>query len=99
MERYIIVDKECGIFLGNYLDSPLFSNTLLFPIVKAYSFDSLEDAEYFKNYINDKAHTMTVEPINYNKKYVPIDILIKEGYSKHTERMLKYMEPASEKLH
>jgi hypothetical protein len=97
--RYILVDKEKGIFLGNYLDSPLFSNTLLFPIVKAYSFESLDDAEVYMNHLNQKHYNITVKPINYEKQYVPIDILIKEGYSKYTERMLKFLEPASDEIH
>jgi hypothetical protein len=97
--RYILVDKERGIFLGNYLDYPLFSNTLLFPIVKAYSFESLDDAEMYINYINKKQYNLTVKPINYQNRYIPIDILIKEGYSKYTERMLKFIEPASDEIH
>lgn len=97
--RYILVDKEKGVFLGNYLDSPLFSNTLLFPIVKAYSFESLDDAEVYMNYLNQKDYNLTAKPINYKKQYVPIDILIKEGYSKYTERMLKFLEPVSDEIH
>jgi hypothetical protein len=45
--RYIIHEKDKGIFLGDYLGKPLFSNNLIFPIIKAYSFKTLEEAQDF----------------------------------------------------
>jgi len=97
--RYIIIEKENGIFLGNYLDIPLFSNVLLFPIIKAYSFETLEEAKEYVEYISYIGIEFCVKKIACKQKYIPIDILIKAGYSEYTKRMLKYTPVTSQTVH
>ena len=97
--RYIIIEKEKGIFLGNYMEETLFSNSMPFPITKAYSFHTIEDAISFAEFISSDGREYEVKVIETDKKYIPIDILIKSGYGKHTKRMLKYTPVISESIH
>ena len=97
--RYIIVEKTKGIFLGNYIDVSLFSNDLVLPVVKAYSFPSIEDAQDVMKFLEGTDSDYSVKEINYDGKYIPIDILIKSGYSDYTERMLRYLSPPTNTIH
>lgn len=97
--RYIIIEKTKGIFLGNYLDVSLFSNNLVLPIVKAYSFSTIKDAQEVMDYLKEADSDYEIKEINYQGKYIPIDILIKSGYSAYTERMLRYLNPLTDTIH
>jgi hypothetical protein len=97
--RYIIIERDKGIFLGNYLGTPLFSNSLLFPIVKAYSFNTFEEADEYADYIAHAGTEFEIVDIDCDYDYIPIDILIKNGYSKHTERMLSYIPTFTKTVH
>lgn len=97
--RYIIIEKTKGIFLGNYIDVSLFSNDLVLPVVKAYSFPTIEDAQDVMKFLESPDSDYSVKEINYDGKYIPIDILIKSGYSAYTERMLRYLSPPTNTIH
>jgi len=97
--RYVIIEKDKGIFLGNYLGAPLFSNSLLFPIIKAYSFKTFEEADEYADYIAYAGYEFEIVDIDCKYEYIPIDILVKNGYSKHTERMLSYVPTLTKTVH
>ncbi len=88
--RYIIVEKDKGIFLGMFASLPLFSNELNLPIIKAISTASEEDAHGIISYVKEENDMFEVLPIDTTSKYIPIDILIKSGYSAYTGKMLLY---------
>jgi len=97
--RYIIIEKTKGIFLGSHLLIPLYSNTADIPIVKAYSFETKQEATNYIEYLKKTSNNFSVQKIEYHEKYIPIDILIKAGYSKYTEKMLSYYPMTSTAIH
>jgi hypothetical protein len=97
--RYILIDKTRGIFLGNYLSTAMWSETLVIPITKAYSFYHLYEAkEYAKFFDDEEDFSIDVHEIDYEHKFIPIEILIKEGYSAYTYKMLKFLPAISEQI-
>lgn len=95
--RYIIIEQDRGIFLGNYEGIQIFSNELIFPIIKACSFRSLTEVEKIMRFI--EGDDLKVAEINYNERYIPIDILIKAGYSDYTGLMLRFVPNYSDTIH
>jgi hypothetical protein len=95
----MLIDKTRGIFLGNYGDVPMWSEKLIFPITKAYSFAYFDDAEEYAKFFKETGDfNISIESVNYDLKHVPIDVLIKEGYSKYTYKMLKFLPLPSERI-
>jgi hypothetical protein len=97
--RYIIIEKTKGIFLGSHHLVPLYSNAVNIPVIKVYSFESREEATYYIEYLKKSSKNFSVHEIEYHEKYIPIDILIKKGYSKYTEKMLSYYPMSSIAIH
>jgi hypothetical protein len=98
--RYIIINKHEGIFLGNSLNIQIFSNSLVLPIIKAYSFANRTEASEYADFVAEQIQKQVViKGIKTKEKYIPIDVLIKSGYGKYTEKMLGFMPAISETIH
>lgn len=95
--RYIVIEKNKGIFLGSHKSIQVFSNELIFPIVKACSFSSLDEVNNILGFI--EGDYLFIAEIDYHLRYVPIDILIKSGYSDYIEEMLLYLPVNSFSIH
>jgi hypothetical protein len=98
--RYLIVEKERGLFLGAYRDYYLFARNNIFPIGKAPSFDTEADAEYYiKNYLQSNDRVYGVIQIDTKGKYVSIIDILKAGYSEYTHNLIDFIPMPSEAIH
>lgn len=98
--RYLLINKEMGVFLGTYLKFVLFSKTGAPDIVKAYSFKDEESAIKFAKIgteMNEEEYF--VAPIESDDKYVHVVDLIKAGYGDHVYGMIDNIEMISYQVH
>lgn len=100
--RYLIVEKERGLFLGAYKQYFLFARNNIFPIVRAPSFESLEDAEYYiaahlKKEEDDR--TYGVIEVESKDRYVGIIDILKAGYKEYTHELIDFLPMQSEAIH
>jgi hypothetical protein len=98
--RYLLINKEMGVFLGTYLKYVLFAKSDAEEIVKAYSFSDEESARIFAM----KGAEMSQEdyfiaPIQANDKYVHVVDLIKAGYGDHVYNLMNNIEMVSYEVH
>lgn len=100
--RYIIVDEEQGVFLGAHQKYMIFAKNDIYGMTKAYSFDTLEEAQEYvakilklsKNKFNSK-----VIEIDVKARYVKIEDLIRRGYGKYTHNLMDNIPMLSTAVH
>jgi hypothetical protein len=103
--RYLIVEKENGIFLGMLKHMALFSKTNMFPIKSAISFDSEKEAEMFANSLHamfsDVEENMKfgVISIDANDRYVHLYDILKAGYANYAHGMMHSLYMPSDEIH
>lgn len=98
--RYLIVEKELGLFLGVYQNIFLFSKMNIFPIVKVPSFDSDEDAKYYiEKYFPNENKKYSVINIETKDKYVNVIDIIKAGYTDYTDELINFIPMLSGAIH
>lgn len=100
--RYLIVEKERGLFLGAYKNLFLFARSNIFPIVRAPSFESLQDAEYYiASYLKTEndGRTYGVIEVESKDKYVNVVDVIKAGYKEYTHDLIDFLPMQSEAIH
>lgn len=99
--RYMIVEKERGVFLGMYSVFALFAKDEKFGITKAFCFENKEDAvTYIKEVLNDgKGMEFDVVDVDCKYKYIDVLEIIRQGYGKYTHRMLENVDSPSKSFH
>ena len=98
--RYLLINKEMGVFLGTYLKYVLFAKSDADEIVKAYSFKDEESARKFAKVGTDmNEEDYFIAPIEANDKYVHIVDLIKAGYGDHVYNLMNNIEMVSYQVH
>ncbi len=98
--KYLIVEKDRGLFLGAYRNNFLFARNNIFPIVKAPSFDTEQDAEYYiENYLKTDGRTYGVIQVESKDKYVSVIDVIKAGYKEYTHNLIDFLPMDSEAIH
>jgi len=98
--KYLIVEKDRGLFLGAYKNIFLFARNNIFPVVKAPSFDSEEDAEYYiDNYLKMDERTYGIIKVQSKDKYVSVIDVIKAGYKEYTHNLIDFLPMDSEAIH
>jgi len=98
--KYLIVEKDRGLFLGAYRNNFLFARNNIFPIVKAPSFDSEEDAAYYiENYLKTTERTYGIIQVESKDKYVSVIDVIKAGYKEYTHNLIDFLPMDSEAIH
>lgn len=98
--RYIVVEKERGLFLGSFKNVALFAKSNVFPIIKVPSFDSADDAEYYiAHYLPKEAKQYGVIEIESKDKYVSVIDIIKQGYAEYTHGLIEFLPMQSESMH
>jgi hypothetical protein len=98
--RYLIVEKDRGLFLGAYKEYFLFARNNIFPIVKAPSFNTLEEAElYIAYYLNETDRKYGVIEVDSKNKYVNIVDVLKAGYKEYTHNLIDFLPMQSEAIH
>lgn len=99
-KKYIIINKEKGVFLGAYSGYAFFAKTDPVGIPKAFAFDTPEVATLFINsnmarYANNTFYA----PIETNSTYPSVAEIIKAGYGDYTYNMMDYLPMPSEAVH
>jgi hypothetical protein len=100
MKRYLIIDKEMGVFLGTYLKFALFAANDGFDVVKAYAFEDEESAHDFvrrKTSLTEDEYFLA--PIETKDKYVSVVDMIKAGYGEHTHNLINNLQMISQEEH
>jgi len=96
MTRFIIIDKEMGVFLGTYGKFGLFAANEGFDVVKAVSFESEKMARNLINeYTSLEEDDYFVAPIETKENYVSVVDIIKAGYGEHTHSMIDNLQMIS----
>lgn len=97
---YILLHPVLGIYLGEYMKYPIFSNDLEVPVIYAYAFRTFEKAEHYRNFFDDEtAADISIEEIQSKSNYIDVKTLIQHGYGKHTEKMANYIPMSSTEIH
>jgi hypothetical protein len=98
--RYLIVEKNRGLFLGAYRNNFLFARHCVFPILRAPSFSTEEDAEYYiENYLKMNERDYGIIQVETKDKYVSIIDIIKAGYEEYTHNLIDFLPMDSEAIH
>lgn len=98
--RYLIVEKERGLFLGIYHSLLIFAKNNIFPIVKVPSFNSEDEAmQFIASTLSKEGLDCGVIIVNSKEKYVNIVDVIKAGYSEYTHDLIDNIPMISEKIH
>lgn len=98
--RYLIIEKEKGLFLGAFRGKYLFAKNNIFPITKAPSFETLKEAEfYISSHLNTDEKEYGVIEVNAKDRYISIVEIIKQGYSEYTHEMIDFIPMLSEEIH
>lgn len=107
--RYMIAEKELGLFLGTHMNSivgdksklfAIFAGTDIFGIAKATSFDTQEDAQlYIDEFLSKRYDNLFVLPIESKEKYIDVVSIIKAGYAQYTHGMMDNIQMQSEAIH
>jgi hypothetical protein len=107
--RYMIAEKELGLFLGTHINSiisdkgkmfVIFAGTDIFGISKATSFDTQEDAQlYIDDFLSKRYDNLVVLPINAKEKFISVIDVIKAGYEQYTHSMMDNIPMYSEEIH
>jgi len=98
--RYLLINKEMGVFLGTYLKYVLFAKNDAADIIKAYSFKDEESALKFAKSGTDMSEEQYfIAPIEADGRYVHVVDLIKAGYGDHVHSLMDNIEMVSNKVH
>lgn len=98
--RYLIVEKEKGLFLGFWRGLFLFAKDNIFSISRSPSFETQLEAEAFiANYLVQDGGTYGVITVESNEKYVPIIDVITQGYQDYTHELMDFIPMISTAIH
>lgn len=98
--RYIIIEKELGVFVGQFSMYAIFAKNEIFGSQQVASFACEEDAVgYVEENLNKNGREFCVEKVDSNNVYIPIKEIIKAGFGHHTHRMMDNIAMPSENVH
>jgi hypothetical protein len=99
--RYLIIEKDKGLFLGTYRQVSLFAKNNIFAVVKVPSFSSEEEAfTYIElELAKDDTEKYGVIAVETNSRYVNIVDIIKQGYGDYTHNLIDCLPMISEEIH
>jgi hypothetical protein len=98
--RYMIYEKEFGLFLGTVDRYAIFSNNNLFGFTKIYTFKNKEVAdEYIDRLLGRDRGKWKLIEINWDNEFVDAVDLFRLGYGDYAAGILENMESPSAALH
>jgi hypothetical protein len=98
--RYIIIEKEFGVFVGAFDNYAIYAKNEIFGVDKIASFASYEEAENcIENSFSKSDKEYSIEAIDTPLTYIPIKDVIKAGFGKYTHRMMNNIPMISEEVH
>ena len=98
--RYLIIEKEKGLFLGAFRQIYIFAKGNIFSIVRAPSFDTENEAmAYIARVFDGDGGEYGVIAIDAKDKYVSIIDVIKQGYGAFTHELIDLLPMISESVH
>jgi len=98
--RYIIIEKNLGVFVGKYEFYAVFAKNEIFGAERVASFENKNEAVAFiEEQLRTEEKEFCVEQINCKSNYVPVVEIIKAGLGYHTHRMMDNIHMRSEAIH
>lgn len=98
--RYVIIEKEMGLFCGSIEKYAIFAKHDYIRIDKVVSFESEKDAVYcVENYLKKTGCKFSIKSIDTDKTYVPIVEIIKNGLGDYTHNMIDNLYMPSISIH
>jgi hypothetical protein len=98
--RYLIIEKDRGLFLGTYREVSLFAKGNIFSIAKAPSFRSEDEAmSYIEHVLSHDKGGYGVIAINSNELYIGVIDIIKAGYGEYTHDLIDALPMISRSIH
>lgn len=98
--KYIVINKEKGVFLGAYSGYAFFAKTDPVGIPKAFAFDTPDVAKLFiDTNMTRYANNTFYVPIETKSTYPSVSDIIKAGYGDYTYNMMDYLPMPSEAIH
>jgi hypothetical protein len=100
MSRYIIIEKDLGVFAGVFDKYPVFAKNDIFGFNRITSFSSRENAEeWIHNYLNKDKNEFDIVEIETPYDFVTIIDVIRSGYGQYTHYMMDNIPMISDKIH
>lgn len=98
--RYIIIEKDMGVFLGSYAVFAVFAKNEKFGLTKAVSFNTREEAQTFiETLLNKEDSEFDIVSINSKDRLVRVEDIIRAGYGQYTHGMLNNVPMQSDSIH
>jgi hypothetical protein len=98
--RYVIVEKDLGVFLGAIDIYAVFAKHNHLKLDKVVSFETEKDALYcVEQYLIKVGKDFQVESVNTDKVYIPVEEIIKSGLGEYTHNMMDNIRMTSEAIH
>jgi len=98
--RYIIIEKNLGVFVGKYEFYAVFAKNEIFGAERVASFETKNEAvSFIEEQLQTEEKEFCIEQINCKSKYIPIVEIIKAGLGHHTHRMMDNIQMHSEAIH
>lgn len=99
-KKYVIIEKDRGVFLGAYSGYAFFAKNDPIGIPKAFTFDSERVAKlYVETNLPSFANTTFYAQVTTNSSYASVVDIIKAGYAEHTYNMIDFLPMQSEAIH
>lgn len=100
MMKTLVISDQYGIFCGMNGNYACFSKDALLAAPMAYGFENDEKATTFISKMPKQYQSqMKLKEINFNEHYIPLHVLIKEGFGDHTGYMLDMLVPEDSTKH
>lgn len=98
--KTLIVSESHGIFCGLLQGIASFTKDQLLCSHMAYAFDDKERAEYLlSKFPKEYRENMEIREIDVKGTYIPLDVLIANGFGDYTGFMLDVMLPEGSTMH
>jgi hypothetical protein len=98
--RYIIIEKELGVFVGQFDIYAVYAKNEMFGLDRVISFESRKIAtEIVEEFLNREGKEFSIQAIDTKGKYVKVIDIIKAGFGKYTHHMMDNIMMTSDSLH
>jgi hypothetical protein len=100
MARYIVIEKNLGVFVGAFDKYAVYAKNDIFGLDRVASFPTRDKAEEcVRDYLNKDGKEFDVVEIDTQNGWVMVTDIIRGGYGKYTHRMMDNIPMISTQIH
>ena len=101
MVRYIVIEKDLGVFVGAFDRYAIYAKNDFFGLDRVVSFSTRDEAEEFvRDCLNTEGREFDIVEIEtQNNWWVMVKDIIRSGYGKYTHRMMDNIPMISTQIH